>query len=132
MLANSTPDNSEKIDPVVLASFQKSFTSAQDVSWSDAGNFYRAQFLLNCQYVSAFFTKEGSMLGLTKNISFTQLPIFLQANLKEVQENTWITDLFELSNEDGTTYYLTLENANEKITYRSVKNEWTLYQKKSK
>jgi hypothetical protein len=72
------------------------------------------------------------MLGLTKNISFTQLPIFLQANLKEVQENTWITDLFELSNEDGTTYYLTLENANEKITYRSVKNEWTLYQKKSK
>jgi hypothetical protein len=130
--ANSTPDTNTTVNPEVLESFQKSFQKADHATWSEGEGFFRADFQLNCQYVSAFFSKTGHLLGITRNLAVTQLPVILQANLKSLQNENWISEAFELSNEEGTSYFITVENANERITYRSDKNEWTTYQKKAK
>jgi hypothetical protein len=61
-----------------------------------------------------------------------QLPISLQTSLKKQCGDLWISDLFEVANDQGTSYYVTLENADTKIVLKSSGSDWTTYQKQRK
>ncbi len=68
---------------------------------------------------------------MTRNISSSQLPILLQTTLKKEFTGHWISDLFEIANDEGTSYYVTLENAGIKLVLKSTNNTaWTKFQKK--
>lgn len=123
----------EGITPAALESFKSSFKNATDVVWTTTSNHYKATFALNGIYVSAYYDNNGAMVAVTRNISSLQLPVTLQTSLKKDHENFWISDLFEMANEDGTTYYATLENADSKIVLRSSStSSWSVYKKMSK
>lgn len=116
-----------------VKSFKSAFQSATEVSWSITENLYKANFSLNGQYVSAFYNAEGQMIALTKNLSSLELPIALQAKLKKNYEGYWITDLIEVAREEGTSYYITLENADTKLTLKSSGTDyWSSYKKQRK
>ena len=121
-----------KVNPAALKSFNNSFKNATEVNWTVGNDFYKASFTLSGQYVSAYYNAEGKMLALTRNISSTQLPIALQANMKKNYEGFWITDLFEMTNEDGTSYYVTLENADTSVILKSNNQDWEKFKKQSK
>ena len=55
-----------------------------------------------------FTAQKAELMGLTRYISSLDLPISLQAGLKKDYSNYWISDLFEVSNSEGTGYYITL------------------------
>jgi hypothetical protein len=122
-----------KVSAAVLASFNTSFKNAADVKWNTAGDFYKAEFVVNSQYVTAFYDATASMVAVTRNISSFQLPVTLQTKLKSSYASHWISDLFELSDENGVSYYVTLESADGKIVLKSTGGtEWTVYKKQSK
>ena len=122
-----------EVTPLVLKSFQSQFTTATETSWSTSQNFYKVQFVLNSQHVVAFYNNDGSLIALTRNITSVQLPVSLQVELKKDYEQFWISDLFELNNEEGTTYYVTLENADSKVVLKgSTFNSWSTDQKSKK
>ena len=77
------------------------------------------QFLLNDQTLTAFYNCDGTLLGVTRYISSLQLPIILQTELKRKYNSYWITDLFEVSNDAGTEYYMTIENTDGRIVLRA-------------
>jgi hypothetical protein len=57
----------------------------------------------------------------------------LQAGLKNDYSSFWVSDLYEMSKNDGTSYYITLENADQKIVLRSSNGSaWTLHKKTGK
>jgi hypothetical protein len=116
----------------VLASFNSTFKNATEVDWSVTQNIYKANFALNGQYAVAYFDEAGQLIAVTRNISSTQLPIALQANLKTRYENYWISDLFEVANEEGTNYYVTLENAGTRLVLKSSGSDWSSFQKQRK
>jgi len=125
--------NDEKISPVVLQAFQKTFTTAKQVEWTESNNMYKAQFDLSGQIVSAYYSEDGTMLALVRNITSLQLPLALQANMKKDYADHWVTDLFEITNEAGTHYYVTLENADSKVVLKSTSTtNWSTYQKSKK
>jgi hypothetical protein len=129
--ANASDDI--KISAAVLASFNSSFKNASEVAWKTTGDYYKADFALGEQYVTAYYDVTANLVAVTRNISSYQLPLTLQTNLKKSYEDYWISDLFELSNEDGTTYYATVENGDAKITLKSSGiNGWSVYQKSRK
>ena len=132
LISMSRFDSDSKVDSRVLKSFQSSFKNATEVDWTVTNNFYKANFSLNGQYVAAYFDGSGNMMAITRNISSTQLPISLQTNLKNNYEGFWISDLFEVANEEGTTYYVTVENADTKLILRSSNADWATYQKQRK
>jgi len=66
-------------------------------------------------------------MAVTRNIVSSQLPVNLLTNLKKYYSTTWITDLFELSSENQDCYYITLENADSKVTLRSNGDSWEFY-----
>ena len=122
-----------RVSPMVLRSFSKTFTTATEVDWSVINNMYKAQFTLNGQVVTAFYEANGTMVAVTRNMTSNQLPVTLQVELKKDYENFWITGLFELSDESGTDYYVTLESADETVILKSVSdNSWSRYKKLSK
>ncbi|MGZ8543907.1 MAG: hypothetical protein ACXWV0_01360 [Flavisolibacter sp.] len=118
------------VSPAALQSFKNAFKTATEVNWTAGENFFKADFSMNGQYVSAFYNAEGYMIALTRNISSLQLPITLQASLKNNFDQYWISELFEVANEEGTAYYITLENADTKMVMKSsAGTDWSTYKK---
>ena len=123
----------ESVTPQILNAFKSEFVTAREVEWTISENYYRADFTLNDQKVFAYYNTDGQFLGLTRFISTTQLPITLQTSLKKNYDSYWITDLFEVANEEGTAYYITLENTASKIVLKSnERTSWSMYQKSKK
>jgi hypothetical protein len=123
----------ENVSADVLKSFSKDFAGVSEVQWTNGNEFYKAAFIYNSQHVIAFYNTDGELLGLTRYISSLDLPINLQTNLKNEYSDYWISDLFEVSNNDGTNYYITLEKADAKIVLQSANgSKWSVYKKATK
>ena len=117
------------VSAAVVNSFNSAFKNAADVQWKDGGNYYKADFTMNGQYVTAFYNANAGLMAVTKNISPLQLPVTLQTSLKASYEDYWVSELFELSDEAGVSYYTTVENGDTKITLKSSGGSWTTYKK---
>ena len=123
----------EKVNEKVLKAFNTEFASAQEVEWTVSADYYKAAFGMNGQRVFAFYNTDGELIGLTRNIPSSQLPLKLQTSLKKNYNSYWISDLFEVSNNDGTSYYVTLENGDNKVILKSsAGNDWSTYKKDRK
>ena len=120
------------VSPVVLKSFEKTFVNASEVNWVSNNDIAIAEFKFNNQHITAYYSCEGNLLGLKKNLLSTQLPVLLGASLKEQYSSYWITDLMEYGNQGETSYYVTLEDANTRITLKSDLNTWSLFHKVQK
>ncbi len=120
-----------KTPAVVLQSFTSSYDNAKEVTWTEVDNLYKANFNLDGQQnIFAFFDAGGNLVASARNISFLQLPIPLQAGLKKNFKIYFSSELFEVNNEEGTTYYATLENSDFKLQVKSTSyGDWTTYQK---
>ncbi|HEU4632462.1 MAG TPA: hypothetical protein VFS22_00665 [Flavisolibacter sp.] len=117
------------VSPNILQSFQNKFSSAKEITWTAGPEIYKAEFVYRSQYLAAFYDAEGNMLALTKNILSTQLPLFLGGSLRENYQDYWISDVIEFSTEDGTSYYATVENAEQKLVLKSSQNSWVVSKK---
>lgn len=123
----------ENVSSTVLSSFNKEFAGAKDVQWSTTDNYYKASFVFNDQFVSAFYQLDGELIAMTRNISSLELPISLQTSLKKSYKNYWISDLFEISSNEGTSYYITLDKADAKLVLKSNGGgKWDVFKKATK
>lgn len=123
----------DNVNYQVVNSFNKEFTQAKDVSWQKTENYYKAEFKMNNEVMTAFFTTEGEFMGAAKNILSTQLPINLQTSLGKDYAEYWISDLFEYAKPDSNGYFITLQNADQSITLQSNNgSSWTVYSKTKK
>jgi hypothetical protein len=88
---------------------------------------------MNEKVFIAYYTEEGEKLALVRNISRLDLPLSLQENLKDSYSQYWITDLFEMNGRDESAYYITIENADVKLTLKSFgMSGWGVYKKSIK
>jgi hypothetical protein len=125
--------NETKVSESVLKSFNSFFKEASDVSWTTVNNYYKVSFKLQDQYVCAFYDEDGQMIALTRNITSRQLPITLQVALKNDYSQCWISDLFEMTNDGGTFYYVTIENGDAQFILKSnSESAWRIYKKSNK
>lgn len=129
LFAAQVPD----INAKALTAFNNQFTNATDVEWSAGSDFYKASFLYNNNYVTAYYNTDGDFVATIRNIISANLPLILQTKLKNNYSDYWISDLYELSKNEGTSYYITLENADQKIVLKSTGDiDWTVHKKSNK
>ena len=120
------------VQPTVLKSFKTTFTNATEVGWSTTKDLYKADFALNGRYVTAYFREDGTMQALVRHISADNLPLILQNALKNNHKGDWVTDVLEVTSDNGVQYYVTLENADAQVVLKSSSATWTTYQKQHK
>ena len=124
---------SEEVDARVLGAFKKEFATAKDITWTLAVNYYQASFVYNEQHITAYYNTEGELLGVARFISPVDLPLALQADLKKNYQPYWISNLFEAATSEGTTYYITIEDADQSIVLKSDNaRDWDQYKKVKK
>jgi hypothetical protein len=132
-LSTTFANNEETINQRAVNSFKKEFSTAQDVKWETRKDFVKATFKLNDQVMFAYYSQSGELLVVSRNILSTQLPINLLSNLKKDYSSYWISDLFETSNAEGASYYVTLENADQTVVLKSNgTTSWDTYKKEKK
>ena len=130
----TTTSAADIVSPKALKSFATTFATATEAAWTVTGNHYRVEFQLNGQTLNAFYNEAGKLIYVWRNISSLQLPIILQTELKKEFPNYWITDLFEISTDNGAEYYITIEDADTKTVLKSslTSASWMLYNKLKK
>ena len=125
--------NEETVNKKVLSSFNKEFATATNTNWEVNRNYTKVTFVLNEQVLFGYYNAEGEKLAVIRNLRITQLPISLATKVKKSYGNYWISDLFEVSTATETTYYISVENAEQKITLKSDGTlGWTVFQKNDK
>lgn len=130
---SSFANNKEIVNERILSSFNKEFAGAQEVNWVNGKTFAKATFKLSNQVMFAYYSPEGELLAVTRNITSGQLPINLLADLKKSYQEYWITDLFEMVSDNETIYYVTLESASQTLVMKSHAIQgWEVYKKEKK
>src|SRR5215213_7517365 len=76
-----------KVNSEVLNSFNIEFTGAKEVRWIENADYYKADFIFNGQYVAAFYSVTGDLMGVSRHISSLDLPQTLQTKLKNDYDN---------------------------------------------
>jgi hypothetical protein len=125
-------DNNPRVEPSVLKSFKSTFANATEVDWSTSQEFYKAVFYLNGQYITAYYNADGTMQGLSRHISAATLPVMMQTALKNDYKDQWVSDVLEVTNEDGVQYYITMEDASQRIVLKSTFATLRVFQKSRK
>jgi hypothetical protein len=119
------PDN---VTDRAAASFKKDFNSASEVSWAVKNNYVLAEFVQDNETMFAYYDFQGNLLGIVHHILTNALPEGLQKDIKKHYANYWVTELFEISGESGSSYYIQLTNADETIVLSTDgSNSWHRY-----
>jgi hypothetical protein len=130
VLANG---NDNAIPQQARNAFKKDFSMASNIKWEQKNNFLRATFSLNGQILTAYYYSNGDLQAVVRNITSDQLPINLMTGLRNEYTAFWITDLFEISSDGQTTYYVTIEDSDKKIVLKSTElSSWEVYSKERK
>lgn len=125
--------NEDVVNYKAANSFKKEFSQAQEVKWENSRQYVKATFKLNDQLMVAYYSNTGELLGITRNLTTSQLPINLLADVKKNHKNAWITDLFEITANEETNYYITLEDADQTVVLKSLGSYgWTTFKKEKK
>ena len=107
--------------------FNGMFVNTTQVEWTSVSNLYQVTFMQAGQYLTAYYNVSGEFISLSRNITISMLPLILHGKLQDKLSNAWVSNCFELYRENGTEYYVTLENSNEKTIYRSNNTDWSTY-----
>lgn len=126
-------NSEETVNQQVLNSFRQEFAGATEVSWQNNRDFVKATFTLNDQVMFAFYSQNGDLLAITRNISSDKLPLSLLNGLKKNYSEYWITDLFEMVAGGESTYYITVQNADVEVVLKSTEfGVWETFKKNRK
>ena len=135
LIANITFANTGKssVPESVTYAFNQSFSHAKMIGWDDYGNYYKATFMQRGKTMYAFYSDEAQFMGIAKNVLSDQLPVLLQAGIKNNFQGYWITDLVNYQVDGKNGFLVTIENADEKIVLKTDDDQhWQIYSKGSK
>jgi hypothetical protein len=105
----------ENVNDRAMASFQKDFQKASEVRWSANNNFVMASFQIDKETQFAYYDFQGNLIGVVHHILTSGLPEGLRKDIKKHYGNFWVSELFQVTSDQGVYYYIRLKNADETI-----------------
>lgn len=104
----------------VSQAFKARYASAKNVTWSQAENFYFADFEMEKGNLSVAYDERGELLAIARKVSLDRIPM-AAADAIQSQYKDYIlpTEVLEIALMGQTNYYLTVEN---KTAYLQLKS----------
>ena len=101
-----------------------------EAKWSELNGLYKVEFDYNNEHITEFYNADGDLVASSQQVSSTNLPSSLQVTLKKYMAEYWNSDLYKITTEEGTTYYVCLKTADYQIVLRSVADKkWVNFNK---
>ena len=104
------------------ASFLKDFQKASEVKWTIKDNYMMATFCMDQETFFAYYDYQGNLIGLIHHILTSSLAPELQKDIKKHYGNYWVSELFQVTTEEGVFYYIQLKNADETLVLSAEGN----------
>ena len=110
------------VPSVVLNSFKKEFSKANDVEWEIKGDVYDVEFDVGFADHEAWFDNTGKMIKHEEEIKTAGLPETVSSVLRKEYKPYQISDVKKIEIESKVVYQLDLKNGNEewKMTFDST------------
>lgn len=118
--ASAFSKKDDTVSAKVKAEFEKNFYAATSVNWEKKESFYFATFKMKDQSFSAAYNDDGELLGVTRVISLSQLPLSVSLSIQnKYPDYTFGQSILEMNHDGQTTYYLDAENAKYRLKLSS-------------
>lgn len=85
--------------------FNKEFTEAKEVSWTQKEGYYLVSFKLNNDWMLAWYTGNGEMQALQRSIQTSQMTYLSGKAVEELATKKTVLTIAEISKE-GELFYL--------------------------
>jgi len=132
-ISYSFANTTDGINKKAVASFNKDFSNARDTKWESKTGFVLATFSIQNEVMFAYYSTDGELIAVARNILSDKLPISKLLSLKKDYADYWITNLFEVSSNGETSYYASIENADEKLVLKSFdQGSWDVHSRVEK
>lgn len=125
LFANTVPGPVEQ-------SFEATFGRNTDVSWSESYGLFKASFTIGSEHIIQFYNADGDEVAVAQYLTIEKLPVALQSNLKTYTIDHTVSEIFEISDELGSSYYVTLTGKEGSVVLRSIGNVWKTFSKVKK
>jgi len=113
----------DSVNKFIASSFRKKFAEAREVKWEKLNEGMRACFKIEEQILYAYYSTEGELTAVARPIRSSQLPINLSLDLTKKYSEYFIADIFEVSSENSSTYFVVLDSPRRKLLLRSIGSE---------
>ena len=115
LFSTSFANRPDGITDRAAASFHKDFHRASEVRWAVTNNYVMATFMLDKETLFAYYDYQGNLIGVIHHILTTSLPEEFQKDIKKHYSGYWVSELFQVTTEEGVYYFIELKNADETI-----------------
>ncbi len=109
----------DKATDRATASFHKDFIRVATLQSEVINNHVRFTFQENNETRYAYYDFQGNLVGVVQHMLTSSLPDDLQKEIKKHYSNYWVTELFQVTTENGVNYYIQLTNADETVVLKS-------------
>ena len=116
----------------VEQSFESTFGRNTDVAWSESNGLFKASFTIGTQRVIQYYNSDGDEVAVAQYLNIAKLPASLQTDLQKYTSEYSVAEIFEISDELGASYYVTLAGKEKSIVIRSTGNTWKVFSKVKK
>lgn len=108
-----------KKDVLAERAFQKQFSGAQNISWTKTNDgLHQVSFVWGGLRTVAFFNGDAEMVGSIRNVFFSHLPLTVLRSVETNFANPVVVEVTEITNQEGTSYNILLEEKNKKYKVR--------------
>jgi hypothetical protein len=111
VLSVSAMNAPAEVSQKTLQSFHTVFADAKNIKWTEYPDNYFVSFSQNDVLVKAFYDKEGNLLSSMRYYKEQHLPLNVLYKAKKNYPAKTIDIVTEVSNADGTVYYIQLKDS---------------------
>ncbi|HLK30215.1 MAG TPA: hypothetical protein VKT28_16660 [Puia sp.] len=98
------------INQKVLQSFHSVFSKATNIKWTEFQDHYYVSFYQNDILIRANYDLSGNIMNSIRYYKEQHLPLNILCKLKKVYSSKAIEMVTEVSNQDGTAYFIQLKD----------------------
>ncbi len=121
-LSTAFADGTPVIASRIQISLNKEFAGCESVTWTKVKDYQQAAFVFHESRVIAYFNEDGDLLGSARNITVEQLPLSVLQSIDKRFAGFELFEIVEITNEQGTSYWLTLEKNNKQYHAKTDAN----------
>lgn len=119
--ASAFATGEENVSTRVQEAFRQDFAAGNNVKWEKSNDFYFASFTLENTTVSAAYDEEGKLLGTSRSIRPSQLPLTVTLSLEKKYAGYKVSEnVLELNFDGETRYYLSVYNEHELVSLKAL------------
>jgi hypothetical protein len=112
-------DANKKASYWVLNQFNQNYSQATNVQWTVAGEFAKANFVLDGMKIEAYYNQlDGTFIGQSKTVPTEYLPKNALRSINRKYGNYTMKEVFEFSSTTEVDFFVSLENDAQKLVLK--------------